>query len=187
MFLLITPVICRIMHQFSASQNLSAGYREVSAEVECRLGRRSDHHGFEARADLAADTIKRAESTPSEHQRRIADVRRKSSQERALKAATSGDQPPNNVGLMDTEPKLQQASNAQNVIEPHGTWRGADISGGGYMSGSGAATRPRRLVPAHGFEPRFTPSKGAVLPLDEAGEAGTVMAPVRQSVNSVSC
>ncbi|CAH2395964.1 hypothetical protein MES5069_1270037 [Mesorhizobium escarrei] len=25
------------------------------------------------------------------------------------------------------------------------------------------------LVPAHGLEPRFTPSKGAVLPLDEAG------------------
>ncbi|CDX30835.1 hypothetical protein MPLA_140337 [Mesorhizobium sp. ORS 3359] len=27
----------------------------------------------------------------------------------------------------------------------------------------------KTLVPAHGFEPRFTPSKGAVLPLDEAG------------------
>ncbi|GJN76030.1 hypothetical protein PLICBS_010141 [Purpureocillium lilacinum] len=66
-------------------------------------------------------------------------------QGRTLNAATSGDQPPKNVGLMDTEPKLQQASNAQNVIEPHGTWRGADISGGGYMSGSGAAG-PQKLL-----------------------------------------
>ncbi|KAK4077977.1 hypothetical protein Purlil1_12175 [Purpureocillium lilacinum] len=143
--LIITPVICHIMHQFSASQNVSAGYREVGAEVERLLGRRSDHHGFQARADLAGNTIKRAESTPSEHQRRIADVPRKSSQGRALKASTSGDQPPNNVGLMDTEPKLQQASNAQNVIEPHGKGRDSDISGGSYIT-SGAAAGPQKLL-----------------------------------------
>ncbi|KAL3952821.1 hypothetical protein ACCO45_012764 [Purpureocillium lilacinum] len=142
--LIITPFIRHIMHQFSASQNLSAGYREVSAEVERLLACRSGHHGFEARADLAADTIKRA-STHSEHQRRIADVPRKSSQGRGLKAATSGDQPPNNVGPMDTEPKLQQPSKAQNVIEPHGKWRGSDISGGSYITGS-AAAGPQKLL-----------------------------------------
>jgi hypothetical protein len=34
-----------------------------------------------------------------------------------------------------------------------------------------SAKRLNLLVPAHGLEPRFTPSKGAVLPLDEAGKA----------------
>lgn len=46
---------------------------------------------------------------------------------------------------MDTEPKLQQASNAQNVIEPHGKWRGSDISGGSYIAGS-AAAGPQNLL-----------------------------------------
>ncbi len=41
------------------------------------------------------------------------------------------------------------------------------------------------LVPAHGLEPRFTPSKGAVLPLDEAGK-GNVGLPLAGSAGGIN-